>query len=259
MEITQNQGLWNRELKSTNLKILNNENKNHPLVKNWNQNQVPYLEKWKTKTKPKLIPRKMLRTETEGSLGNQPTLIGTSPHLVSLLWMPDFSHLVLGGSGCSSCDLCESILINHQVGLWWGLWIGHFPSALLPRSFLQSCPSLCPYPGHLAQSLLIPPSISCGAIVIPFWYFNFMFVDLLPMCIGLSPFIFSPCVLFYLHWFSPHVHWLLLLVVGFFPFKVCTIVIRCSNPMQGSCSRKSLKLRVCTKPKKPFSESNQRF
>jgi hypothetical protein len=65
-EITQNQGLWNQEVKSTNMKILNNQNKNHPLIENWNQNQVPYLEKWKTKTKPKLIPWKMLRTETEG-------------------------------------------------------------------------------------------------------------------------------------------------------------------------------------------------
>jgi hypothetical protein len=146
-----------------------------------------------------------------------------------------------------------------KLGLWWGLWTGHFPSALLPRSFLQSWSSLCPYPGHLGQSLLIPPTISCVAIVIPFWYVNFMFIHLLPMCIGLSPLIFPPCVLFYLHWFSPHVYWLLLLIVGFFPVKVCTVLIRCSNPMQGSCSRKSLKLRVCTKPRKPFSESNQRF
>lgn len=177
---------------------------------------------------------------------NQPTLIGTS-HLVSLLldawFLPSGAWWIWLFLLVNCVNPSWSIT---KLGLWWGLWTGHFPSALPPMSFLQSWSSLCPYPGHLAQSLLIPPTISCVAIVIPFWYFNFMFIDLLPMCIVLSSLIFSSCV-----------YWLLLLVVGFFPVKVCTILIRCSNPMQGSCYRKSLKWRVCKNQKNHFQNQTR--
>ncbi len=146
-----------------------NQTKTNPLknVKNWN---------WGVPLEPE----------------NQPTLIGTS-HLVSLLldawFLPSGAWWIWLFLLVNCVNPSWSIT---KLGLWWGLWTGHFPSALPPsRSFNPGLLFVLTQVILLNHFLFHPLSVVLQL--------SFLFGTSI-----LCSLIFSPCVLFYHHWFSPH-------------------------------------------------------